>query len=313
MASSFPVYPGWWHPDADRDWGDLIDQPAFFGYYGELNWSATGGYWSNGGLWVPFVDNTQPAGHPQQLRGGAQPRPDAGQQRSRSSAAAAPQAAAPAQEHGDSSIPIVVHSSSSGSSSSSNASKDSFDSDSEVDQPMPDAGQQQRDGDQPMPDAGQQQHDGNQAQPTSQQQQPPPPPAVPLVIVMCIDAPQGGKRGKVVHYTKKGCFEARCPFHGFRCRRTRTDRAPTGPARRTRPGAGRPVGELIAWVRDGAWVPAADHLDHIPSKHDRRRARDDAKLSEHGRALLAKERQQKEPDSEDSVAGEPDSEPDGPF
>eukprot|EP00959_Pyramimonas_sp_CCMP1952_P359827 7534473-Pyramimonas_sp.AAC.1 len=135
--------------------------------------------------------------------------------------------------------------------------------------------------------------------PDADHQQPQP------VVTFVIDDAPGKAISRVTHYMNCHRFEAMCGFHGYRCRRTRSSlRARTAMEVISRPGKGRCVGELIAWVAAGRWVPACEHAAYQPPKADRRTGRNDAKLSQAGRNLLSRERAQET---------EPDSEPNSPF
>ena len=248
------------HPDACRDWGELADEIALFGYYGGLNQKLQNstGYWTNSGYWKEF-DDDQPM-HDQR------PAPDADQQQKAKS----------------------VHSSGSSSSSSSSSDEEVVDA-SSAEGPKPQPADDRQPRRVPVP------------APVPQQPQPEAQPVHMPVHVYIVDESPGKAVSKVTHYSKSGRFEAVCGFHGAKCRRERTSR---GRPNLGYPGRGRCAGELIAWVRAGAHVDAAAHWWYTPPKADRRACRNEAKLTQAGRDLLARERAQ---------GTDRDSEPDSPF
>jgi len=71
--------------------------------------------------------------------------------------------------------------------------------------------------------------------------------------------------------TAKPQFRACCAFHGSGCTRSKT--LVENPHR---PGQGRPIGELVAWLDQGRHVSADDHKDCPTAMlSDRKKARDD--------------------------------------
>lgn len=80
--------------------------------------------------------------------------------------------------------------------------------------------------------------------------------------------------GRVTYY-RKGAFEANCRHHLGDCRKTRTNKPPSGWRIAASPGQGRPVAELVVWLEKAAeFSSASDHMAFTPPVATRASARE---------------------------------------
>ena len=106
--------------------------------------------------------------------------------------------------------------------------------------------------------------------------------------------------GTIRYNPRSQTYTAFCSAHGEGCKRNRTCKAPS--SRSSRPGQGRPLGQLLAWLKDGKNFSDAEQHVHGSTAHldyESRRAARIGFLALEGAAHFARHERAKEPGESD--------------